>query len=451
VGRIRLLFVHFRSFFTSIKISFFLVLSLIIVCILGTIIPQMEHPNKYLELFGESAEQLIDFLRLYDIYHAPYFLFLFFILAVNLIICSIFRFPAVLTNIKKDIWEQFKCVTKFKLNFILPGDQSENVKIACRLLVKNLGFTIQERYNHNHSFILFAQKGVWSRLSFYMVHFSILVTFVGTIIGNIFGFSGQLHVCEGTQIDSIVLNDDRLVALGFSLKLNEFMVSFYKDGIPSDYRSDVLFFTSDGKESVKSVINVNNPVRYNGVNFYQSSYGQYVKNIKFNFLYNNDKSVFVELKGNEWTKLPNGGEAIVLGAYEHTKMGSFYNGPIARIGYQGHNGQWMIFNTFQSGTNIFLHEYIKLEIINMDIIPYSMFLVKYDPGVWYIWIGCGFMILGFLFTFYVAHYKIWVILFLVSGKFTRWEIVGSTNKNYLRLHKIIKELVRQAKLSQFGE
>lgn len=290
--------------------------------------------------------------------------------------------------------------------------------------------------------LLFSEKGAWSRLGVYLVHLSVLIIFLGAIIGNLFGFSGHLNLNQGGASDEIVLDNGEPHRLGFGLRLDKFTVSFYKDGMPSEYRSEVTFLDQD-KEAMRASLVVNDPAEFKGVDFYQSSYGQSPVSMTAN-LVRGEQTEKVTLKHGEWVDLPGGGQALLLEAREDVHMGDMYHGPAARIGYQGPGvTQPVGITAFKAGTSMPARGPVKFEILDMELVPYSGFSVKYDPGVWFIWLGCTLMVLGFLVTFYASHQKAWLRLIPLDKGRTRLELAGSANKNRFGLRRKIERLAGQ--------
>ena len=132
-------------------------------------------------------------------------------------------------------------------------------------------------------------------------------------------------------------------------------------------------------------------------------------------------------------------------------MGDMYQGPAARIGYQDPEGNRLALTAFKAGAKMPARGPLKFEIADMKMVAYSGLSVKHDPGVWFIWVGCGLMVLGFLFTFYTAHRKVWIVLTPAGKGRTRWEVAGSTNKNRLGLRRLIDRLAGEAQAGQPGE
>ena len=58
------------DFFSSVKLTIVLLLSLAATSIIGTLIPQNEDPAAYLKAFGGYLFQLFNILDLFDMYHS---------------------------------------------------------------------------------------------------------------------------------------------------------------------------------------------------------------------------------------------------------------------------------------------------------------------------------------------------------------------------------------------
>ena len=69
----------------------------------------------------------------------------------------------------------------------------------------------------------------------------------------------------------------RVLTLPFEVRCDNFDVSFYDTGMPKEFRSD-LTILADGREALKQSIWVNDTLTFEGVTFYQSSYGAVLKN-----------------------------------------------------------------------------------------------------------------------------------------------------------------------------
>ncbi len=77
---------------------------------------------------------------------------------------------------------------------------------------------------------LFAEGGKFSRLGFYITHFGIVFIIIGGILGNL-GYQGYMQVVEGWQtIPGLVRGTTREKKLDFSIRCDDFQVTFTKEG-----------------------------------------------------------------------------------------------------------------------------------------------------------------------------------------------------------------------------
>ena len=71
------------KFFASVRLTIVLLLTLAITSIIGTLIPQNEAPQAYLEAFGPSLYRFFDLLGFLDLYHSWWYQALMLLLALN--------------------------------------------------------------------------------------------------------------------------------------------------------------------------------------------------------------------------------------------------------------------------------------------------------------------------------------------------------------------------------
>ena len=94
-------------FFSSVKLTIVLLIILAVASIVGTLIPQM--PQREIVDFARGLSpglrKLFFFLDLFDLYHAPWFRMLLGCLTLNLVVCSLDRFPKT--------WKRFRFIPRF--------------------------------------------------------------------------------------------------------------------------------------------------------------------------------------------------------------------------------------------------------------------------------------------------------------------------------------------------
>lgn len=428
------------NLFASVKLTFFLLLALAAASVAGTLIPQNEPAQAYLHGYGPFWGKLILKLGLEDMYHTPWFLFLMACLATNLVICSLDRLPRVIRIVRRDPEKELQRRLQPAREFTVPGEPREHLDQARRLLKRLVGKVHQRR--EGEGYLLFAQRGAWSRLGVYVVHSSVLIILAGALVGLVFGYQGQVNIVEGSSIDHLTTRRGRTVELGFAVRLDRFNITYYPDGrTPKEYRSEVVFL-KQGKVVQKAAIRVNHPASLDGVVFYQSSYGELPAVVRLNYV-KDGKSRKVELKHHQWSNLPGGGQAGIVEYRARVRMGGMYDGPIARVAWRADpQGEAVIITAFKPGTRMPSRGPVRFEVLGAETRPYTGLSVKYDPGVWLVWTGCIIMVLGFLCAFYLSHRKVWIRLAPTGQGRTRIQIMTRTNKNRPAVKRLALRLAR---------
>ncbi len=236
---------------------------------------------------------------------------------------------------------------------------------------------------------LFYEKGRYSRLAFFLTHLSVLVIFIGAITGSLVGFKGYVNINEGEMISSLQTRKGENKNLNFSVKCNSFQVDFYPNGAPKDYRSD-LSVIRDGKEVLRKTIRVNDPLDYEGITFYQSSYGRLPNAATFEIRGKDGVSLGnVSAPFGTQVDVPGGGFRIeVLDYREHfhlsdgSEAGPAYGVNIIRPG-AAPEGIWI------SESKPEMNRYGEYSFVVKDakLINYTGLQVNKDPGVWLVWTG----------------------------------------------------------------
>lgn len=113
---------------------------------------------------------------------------------------------------------------------------------------------------------LYADRNRWAPMGSLVGHLSLLLILAGAIIGTSFGYRDTSFVVAEGSTAAVPVD-------GLSLELVSFRDSYYAEtGAPSDYASDVILY-KDGRQVARQVVRVNDPLRYDGVSFYQSFFG----------------------------------------------------------------------------------------------------------------------------------------------------------------------------------
>ncbi len=262
------------SFFSSVQLAIVLLSLIAFFAVIGTLVPQREAAA---ELSGRLSPALVAFLtklQIFDLYHSVWFFLLTGLLAVNLIICSLDRFPLAWRRFRmkhaplnEDVFKDLPAENIFTAK----GDKQKAADATALLLKKKYrAFT---RADEEGSVFFCVQKGRFSHFGVYIVHVSFLVLIAGAIIGSVFGTEGYINITEGETINSIHLrSNNQPLPLPFSVRCDKFTVEFYETGAPKTFQSD-LAFLQNNKTVLSGKLRVNHPIAFEGYRFYQASYG----------------------------------------------------------------------------------------------------------------------------------------------------------------------------------
>jgi len=429
------------KFFTSIKLAIFIIIILAIASIIGTIIEQNQPLEKYRQVYTDGAIRLFESLNLFDMYHSWWFLLLLVLFTVNLSCCTIDRLPRavkVVRNPKTTLDESLEMslshVDRWKRKGGLEGLADTYKSAMGGAFAKTL---VTENSGTLH---LYAEKGIISRFGVYVTHLSIIIIFIGAIIGNVFGFKGFANIVEGESVRTIpTRGGTNHVDLGFAVRCNKFWVDFYPSGQPKEYASD-LSVLENGREVLRKKIVVNDPLQYKGIWFYQSSYGAAGAASATLAVHTPDggKGETVSLAAGQKKEIP--GYGTVSGVdYQNDFQGL---GPALLVVLEKPGkppAQFWLLRAYpnfdrQRGDSRYL------SFAGVDQIFYTGLQVARDPGVNIVWVGCTLMVIGIMIAFFMSHQRLWIRL--SRGGDGRVEVVlaGSTNKNRLAFEKRFEKI-----------
>lgn len=435
------------DFFCSLKLAISLLILLAATSIIGTIIPQGPPPPEYLQTISETKQKLYQALGFFDMYHSWWFILLLYLFTVNIVACSIKRLPRVWKMISEPTLimdDGFQKSLSLTHDFKMQGDVTTlRDKMIAFLKGEFAAPVVTERDGEFH---LFAQKSPYSRLGVYVVHLSIIVIFVGALLGSFFGYKGYVNIVEGTGTSTIYSRSGQPIDLGFTVRCDKFTASFYDTGAPKEFKS-ILSVIDGGKVVIdKRPVIVNDPLTYKGITFYQSSYGPAGEGGLYHFTVRERKGgtpVKLSLQQGERKPLPDGSTVQVLEATDEvSQFIPQFSGPAARIEVTPKGGEPKAFIVFQNYPNFDEQRGGQLifNYLGSDEKMYTGLQVAKDPGVWVVWLGCFLMVAGCCMAFFMSHKRLWVRV--RSGHVT---IGGTASKNPAGFQLAFDELVEKLK------
>ncbi|RLB43227.1 MAG: hypothetical protein DRH12_03580 [Deltaproteobacteria bacterium] len=453
----------FWKTFSSVRLTIVLLILIAIASVLGTFIPQREEAVDFARHLNPETLRVFQALGLFDMYHTAWFRILIGLLALNLVVCSIDRFPGV--------WRRFTAEPtplRPRLFERVPQEQSLEITAPSESVVESVEGLISSRYKRvrkkvsDSSTYFYVDKGRYSHFGVYLVHLSVLIIIMGALLGSFYGFEAYVNIMEGDQVSSAMIRGKMVpVALGFSVRCDDFSVSFYDNGTPKEYRSD-LTFLDNGKKLKSAVVRVNHPVKFRGIVFYQSSYGVVAgDNARIRLVRKASKPEvkYVETHSGQQIPLPGGEGSFVVSQIKDNFMNM---GPAVLIKIKPKDGKLIRFWVFQNQERIrrqFPGIFDRFPTLNPSAFsPYTFFLdgiesryytglqVSKDPGVPVVWAGFFLIIAGLFITFFTSHKRIWIRVLQREGK-SEIAIAGMANKNPVGLEREIHELLEGIRAS----
>lgn len=462
--------------FASVTFAVVLFAVIALTSIVGTILEQQAEPEKNVKLlvkmFGIGHDtahgwlQVFDALGFTDMYHSWWFVTLLMLFGANLIICSLDRLPRIWKLVREKIHTvplSYLENTSLKKNLSIKakGDPAREMVIAA---LRKIGFRPLVSADE-HGTQIYAEKGNYTRLGVYITHGSILVILIGAIIGLFFGFNAFLNLPEG-QISSFAYRDRGVeIPLGFDIRCDNFEVEFYGNSdMPKEYKSWLTVF-KDGKEVMKKSIEVNDPLTYNGVTFYQSSYGTVPNGISngifvLKAVSKDGRSEEIHPRIGDTFAIPgtavsgritNFSPALTMDAsgrtqtYAEQMLNPAVYVEFSEGGNPTYSG-WILRRYPQTWT---LRDGNRVEFLNYWGVEYTGMQVRKDPGVGIVYLGCIIMGIGLYMTFFMSHRKIWVSL-TEEKNGSRLHIGAVTNKNRAAYERKLEKLASILSTAQKG-
>ena len=202
------------KFFLSLRTTLFLVFLLASLLVIGTLIPQGLPWEKYQQIFSPKTLSLLKALGFTDIYRSYPFLIVSALLGFNILLCTFIRIglPTKGMSLKK-----------------------------------------------------------WGS---YLIHLSLLIVIGGGIVTGSLGFKGYMEIGKG-ESSQVVISGERAFALPFSVKCEDFQIRYWPNGTPREFLSRLSFWKNGMLIEVRD-LRVNHPIKFEGLTFYQSHYGEKV-------------------------------------------------------------------------------------------------------------------------------------------------------------------------------
>jgi len=415
---------YFRRILSTIadlRLAIILLLIIAIFSISGTVIEQNQTINYYQEnypenpaLFGFLTWQVLLNIGLNHVYTTWWYLAILFLFGSSLIACTFKRQLPALKAAK--IWQFYDQPRQFnKLAFSAEVSTESLTKIES--ILNSKGYKVYSNDN-----CIYAQKGLSGRIGPIIVHIGMIIVLLGAIWGAFSGFFAQEMIPSGdTFTIQNYLEAGKLTNLeqpqSFQVKVNDFWIDYTPEGKVDQFYSDLSVINKQGEEVKRKTIFVNEPLRYQGITFYQTSWNISAVKVQLN------NSPIFQLPMAELT-LENQGR--IWGTWIPTKPDLSEGVSLVTKDLQGtmflYNMQGELINAIRPNMPVEVNG-INLKIVKL--IGSTGLQIKSDPGVPIVYLGFALLMVGVVMS-YISFSQIWALQeknsFFIGGKTNRAQV-----------------------------
>nr|WAJ58005.1 Cytochrome c biogenesis protein [Guinardia striata] len=405
-----------QRFFKSVAdLRFAIAILLIIACssVIGTVIEQDQSIETY-KLNYPLTNPVLGFLS-WDIilkfgfdhvYKTWWFISFIFIFGTSLLSCTFLQQVPSLKIARR--CQFFRTTQQF--NRLKISKNISHLNLTQLLFkIKEYQYSVFQQKN-----IVYCYKGLIGRIAPLIVHFSMILILLGSVLGATGGFKAQeiIPKTETFHIQNILSTGQFSLIPKTSARINDFWITYTKQKTINQFYSHISILNTDGNEIKQETIFVNSPAKYNGITYYQTDWNLIGLRLKdqnqtimqyplTNVLSDKDKIWLSWIPLN--TELTDGVTILINNL----------------------QGYCSIYNKFgQFIGNLELNEGININpfLTLIDIISSTGLQIKADPGIPIIYGGFAFLMMSTLIS-YITYSQIWIVKennnFYIGGNTTR--------------------------------
>lgn len=389
----------FFRLIADLRFAIFILLLISFCSIIGTVIEQDQSIETYKanypltnQLFGFLSWDRILQFGLDHVYKTWWFLTLILLFGISLITCTFLQqLPSLKIARRCQFFRTTEQFCRLKISTVL-SDLRFN-KILSRL--KQSQYSIFQQKN-----IIYCYKGLIGRIAPIIVHISMILVLVGTIIGSLFGFKAQeiIPKTETFHIQNVLNNGQLTLVPKVSARINDFWITYTKQKTISQFYSDISILNNDGNEVARKTSFVNSPLIYKGIYYYQTDWNltglrfrdsnqQIIEYPLVNILGNNEKVWLTWIPSNQTF---NDGLIVIIDNLQ---------------GYCSvYNDLGVFLGNLELNESLNLNPRFKL----LEIISSTGLQIKTDPGIPVIYTGFFFLMISTLIS-YITYSQIWIV------------------------------------------
>ena len=389
----------FFRLLADLRFAIFILLLISFCSIIGTVIEQDQPIEIYKSnypltkpIFGLLSWNRILFFGFDHVYKTWWFLFLIFLFGCSLSICSFLQqLPSVNIARRCQFFRTPNPFYKLKISTILNNFCFN--KILTR--IKKKQYSIFQQRN-----MVYCYKGLVGRIGPIIVHFSMILILLGTIVGALFGFKAQEIVpkTESFHVQNILSTGPSAFVPKTSVRINDFWINYSKAKTISQFYSDLSILDLQGNEIKRKTVSVNYPLIFKDIYYYQTDWN--LVGLRFQIM--NDPVIefpVTNIFGNQ--------EKVWLTWLENKE--NLQEGIIAIISnLEGYCSVYDTFGQFLGNLEMNESENFLQPITFLEPISSTGLQIKTDPGILLIYFGFLFLMVSSLIS-YITYSQIWIV------------------------------------------
>ena len=418
----------------NLQFAIFLLLLIAFSSSLGTFIEQGKD-NSFYQLNYPDLKPLFGFVNakfilasgLDHVYTTWWFILNLFLFVMSLFSCTLIRqLPSLKFSRLWRFYDNYQSMKKFNVK-----KEVENGSLA------KLVFQLK---NNNYNVIqegrsVYAYKGLIGRISPIVVHASIILILFGSVVGSVSGFMTQELVPINTLFHMRnVINSGPLSRVPQNIEgyVKDFKIAYSEEGVIDQFYSDLSILDTNTNPLSNKTIYVNEPLRYQGIVFYQTDWG--IANLVINV--DDDKNL-----------------DIPLSLVDTSSSNRFWISNLSQLNYLGIKDTFLVLqdltgklSLYDNNKNIVAEIQIgQVFALNghsiriVDIIPSTGLQIKSDPGTLVVYLGFLMLMISTLLS-YVSYSQVWA--FKETNKLC---VAGQTNRAVFIFEKHFNEMLAKTK------
>ncbi|MES2832304.1 MAG: cytochrome c biogenesis protein ResB [Pseudomonadota bacterium] len=295
---------------SSMRFAISLLSLLAIASVLGTVLKQNEPLPNYVNQFGPFWFEVFNSFSLYSVYGAWWFLMIMGFLVLSTALCITRNAPKMLADMrswKENVREQSlrNFHHRHEWAVVLPRTTVAG-ELATRVAASGYKVKLVQK---DQATLIVAKQGAANKWGYIFAHSAIVVICIGGLLDSdlpirfqklvydkeIFSgngviaeiaaqhrlglgnptFRGNVLIPEGSSSSTAIIQQPGGVLiqdLPITIRLNRFIVDYYSTGMPKLFASEVVVTDNETGKSFPATIKVNQPLVYDGLAVYQSSF-----------------------------------------------------------------------------------------------------------------------------------------------------------------------------------